>query len=194
MNNDPLKQLWQSQPAATAVFSEPELARRARRLQRGIGRRNLRETLAGLLVIAGFAYYLWKFPFPLMRLGSALLILGVLVLLWQLQRRASRQLPPEAAGLSCRDFHRAALLRQRDALRSVWLWYIGPMLPGIVVFRWGVKTELDASAPFAQGTGADLLIGAVLLAVVYLNRRAAKRLQAEVDVLDRLEPPAPPPT
>jgi len=55
-----------------------------------------------------------------------------------------------------------------------------------VVFRWGVETELDPSAPFSRGLLANLVIAAVLLCVVALNYFAARALQRQIDRLDRL--------
>jgi type II secretory pathway component PulL len=53
----------------------------------------------------------------------------------------------------------------------------------MVVFRWGVETQLDASAPFARGLVANLAIAAVLLVVVLINLYTASRLQRQIDQL-----------
>ncbi len=187
MSNDHnLKQLWQQQATPTVAFTQEAIRRQALAFQRRIAWRNRTEYAAGVLVMAVFAFYIWEFPFWLMRLGSALIIAGSLVLMWQLHRRASSQsTPADGAGMSCLAFHRAALVRQRDALRSVWLWYIGPLVPGLVVFRWGVETALDATAPFAQGWVANLVIALVLLAVIGVNLLAARKLQRKIEALDR---------
>jgi hypothetical protein len=185
MNNEELKQLWKTQAAPVAVFSEQELQRKVKTLQRKVALRNWLESLVAVPVIAVFAYYIWAFRFPLMQIGSALVIGGALVVLQQLHRRATnRPLPETLAGLPCLDFHRAQLERQRDALRSVWLWYVGPFVPGMLVFRWGVETELGANAPFARGIVANLVIAGVMLAVIWLNHRAANKLQQQINKLD----------
>lgn len=185
MNDDDLKQLWQAQPAASEPLPEAVLRKHAGKFQRRVALRNLLEVLAAVLVVAGFSRYLWLYPQPLIRLGSALTILAAVFVIYQLHRRAaSRPLPGADGALPCRDFHRAELMRQRDALRSVWRWYIGPFLPGIAVFRWGVESQLDASAPFARGWQANLIIAAVLLGVAVLNLYAARQLQRQIDRLD----------
>ena len=184
MNDDDVKQLWQAQPVPAAAYTEQQLRQRASRFQRSIGLRNAIETLAALLVIACFAHYIWLFPQPLIRLGSAMIIVAACVTIDQLYRRAARRaLPGDAMALSCLDFHKAELARQRDALNTVWLWYIGPFVPGMIVFRWGVETQLAASAPFARGWLANLAVAVVLLAIVWLNRRAARKLQRQIDDL-----------
>ncbi len=187
MNNDQdLKQLWQQQTTPSVVLTPEVLQKQANTFQRRIAWRNGTEYAAGVLVIAVFAFYIKAFPFWLMRLGSAMIIVGSLVLMWQMRRRASSQRTPgSGADMSCLDFHRAALVRQRDALRSVWLWYVGPLVPGMVVFRYGVETALDASAPFARGWIANLTIALVLLIVIGINLLAARKLQRQIDKLDR---------
>ncbi|CAN7570093.1 hypothetical protein LJR289_004051 [Pseudoduganella sp. LjRoot289] len=185
MNDDDLKQLWRMQPASSAPLPEEVLRKRASKFQRRVALRNLIEVLAAVLAVAGFSRYLWLYPQPLIRLGSVLIILAAAFVVYQLYRRASsRPLPGAESALPCRDFHRAELVRQRDALRSVWLWYIGPFLPGMAVFRWGVETQLDASAPFARGWQANLLIAGVLLAIAILNLYAARKMQRQIDRLD----------
>jgi hypothetical protein len=189
MDEQDVKNMWRSAPAAdTAPLQEAELARRARHFQRRIARRNFLEYAAALLVCVGFGFYLWKFPDPLMRLGSVLTIAGILVVVWQLRQRASsRALPGAESALPSRDFHRAELVRQRDALRSVWLWYVAPLVPGMVVFRWGVETNPDPSLPFARGWAADVMIAAIVLGVILLNLYGAHRLQRQIEQLDQLD-------
>lgn len=188
MDEQDIKNMWRAAPAAApAPLQEAELAKRARSFQRRIARRNFLEYAAALLVCAGFIFYLWEFPDPLMRAGSLLSILGTLVVVWQLRKRASsRPLPGAGSALPSRDFHRAELVRQRDALRSVWLWYVAPLVPGMLVFRWGVNTNPDPSLPFARGWAADASIAAVILVVILLNLYGARKLQRQIDLLDQI--------
>jgi hypothetical protein len=102
-----------------------------------------------------------------MRLGSVLVIAGTVAVAWQRYRRASGAPLPG------------------DALRSVWLWYVGPLVPGIIVFRWGVETELVAGAPFARGWAANAVIVLVFLAVIALNLYGARKLQRRIEALER---------
>ena len=190
MNEHDIKNMWRSAPAADGAepLQEAELAKRARRFQRRIARRNFLEYAAALLVCAGFTFYLWEFPDPLMRAGSLLSIIGTLVVVWQLHVRASsRPLPGAESSLPSRDFHRAELVRQRDALRSVWLWYVAPLVPGMVVFRLGVNANPDPTLPFARGWAAEGVIAGVVLAVILLNLYSARKLQRQIDLLDRFD-------
>ncbi|WP_296000362.1 hypothetical protein [Rugamonas sp.] len=185
MNDQDLKQLWKTQPAAAPHYSEQQLRQRARSLHRRVAVRNFLEYAAGVAVIAGFAYFIAAYRHPLMQIGSALIIVATFFVLHQLHWRASgRPLPGADAALPGRAFHRAQLTRQRDALRTVGRWYVAPFVPGVVMFRWGVETQMAGIGPFAHGPLANALIAAVLLLIVGINWRMAGKLQGEIDALD----------
>ena len=186
MNDDDLKHLWKEQPVTTADFSIDELKVEARRMHRRIAFRNAREYAACVVVVCVFAFYVDRFSYPSMRLGSILIMLATLFVAWQLKRRASNQaVPTTAGGQTWIQFQRLQLIRQRDALRSAWLWYVAPFVPGVVVFRWGVETELPIDGPFARGWLANLFVALVFLGIAALNRHAAGKLQRRIDELDR---------
>lgn len=185
MTEQDLKQLWKNQPSTNPPLSEATLRKKARQLQRRVAVRNLLEYAAGAVVIPVFAWYMWTFRYPLMQVGSALIIAATLLVLHQLWRRASSRPAPNAnAGMASRTYLRTELLRQRDALRSVWRWYVAPFVPGLVLFRWGVETQMAAGGPFARGVLANLLIAAVLLAIIGVNWWSAGRLQKRIEALD----------
>ncbi len=185
-SDDEVKRLWRAQSVPTNEFSIEELQRTAKRFRRQIVRRNAMEFAACAVLVLVFMLYLIKVPFPLMRAGSALMIAGILVVAWQLRARAStRPIPADLGAQSWLDYHRAQLVRQRDALRSVATWYIGPLIPGCVLFRLGVEIEPVAEGAFARGPIANLLIAAVAIAVVLINRYAARKLQQRIDRLEQ---------
>ncbi|WP_140630216.1 hypothetical protein [Methylibium rhizosphaerae] len=184
-SEDDLKRLWRSQAAPVTEFAVDELRRAAVRFRRRVAWRNGIEYIACAGVALVFALQLVAFPYPLMRAGSVLVIAGALVVAWQLHARASTQPTPEDRGQrTWVDYHRHQLERQRDALRSVALWYIGPWVPGLVVIRWSVETELRVDASLVRGLVASLAIAVVLVAVVIVNRIAARKLQQRIDRLD----------
>jgi hypothetical protein len=186
MKDDDLKQLWKDQSMTTATLSLEQVKVKAKRLHRRIAFRNAREYVGCGIVTCAFSLYLYRFPGLLMRTGCMLTILATLFIAWQMKRRASNQVLPSASGeQSWLDFQRAQLIRQRDALHSAWLWYVAPFLPGVIVFRWGVETELSQNAPFVRGWLANLLIALVFLGVAALNRYAARKLQQHIDTLER---------
>lgn len=184
MNDDDLKTLWKAQTAQPFQMPLADIHRRAARFQRQVRLRNWLEYGAGAVVLAGFGVYIDLFPSPLIRTGCVLTMLATLVVLFELHRRgAARQPPGVGFGLASLEFHRAELARQRDALRSAWLWYVAPFIPGVVVFRWGVETELAKSPDFAHGVIANAVIAAVFVGIALVNRWSASRLQRRLDAL-----------
>lgn len=174
--------LWREQtlPALQALPAD-ELAAQSRRLQHTVGRRNRRETLAAGLVVVVFLAYAWIFPHWLTKLGALLTVAGAGVMLWQLRRRAPARPQPEALAENVLQFHRGELARQRDSLRAVWLWYVAPVVPGLLLFLGGRQIENGHWQP-----GVVVVVAGVMAGVVGINRRAASRLQREIDALDEL--------
>lgn len=187
MNDDDLKQLWKSQPTEQLTMSAQEIHLLAEKLQRRVRVRNALEYAAGVIVVIGFAGYIERFSGPLIRTGSVLIILATAFVLYQLHRRgASRTPPAKEFGAASLSFYRAELARQRDAVRDAWLWYIAPFAPGVIVFRWGVETELANSPLFVHGALSNGVIAAVFIAIALFNRWSARRLQRRLDKLDAL--------
>lgn len=186
MNNHPaeddVRSLWRGQGLPPLHPLPPqELADQAKKLQGTVSRRNRREMIAAALITPVFLCYAWYFPHWLTKLGALLTVAGTGVVVWQLHRRASaRPLPQDWAG-SLLAFHRREMVRQRDALRSVWLWYIAPLVPGITMFLSGRQIENGRWQPWAF-----VIAGLTVAGVALLNRYAARRLQRDIDALDQL--------
>ena len=186
-SEDKLSELWKSQPLEPLQpVPLAEIRQQASEFQQRVFRRNRREYIAGAIVAPVFLAYAWIFPYWVTKLGALLTVLGTAIVMWQLYRRSSSRALPEALGSSHVAFHRSELVRQRDALRDVWLWYIGPLLPGFLVFMWGRQAELGLSHPWLYVIGLGLM-----LAIAVINRFAARRLQRQIDELGALaEPPS----
>ena len=185
---DSLKALWQSQRAETAPIAIDELRGYASKLQSAVLRRNMIEYAAAAFVVAIMGWGAIVSPFWIMKLAQAAGALGAGVVCWQLNRRGSaRHMPPDGTQ-SLLDFYRTELVRQRDALRSVGLWYIGPFVPSLILM--GVGRWFQAHNPH-RTLGTDhliIMLGGVVLvlvmAVVWLvNQLAAARLQKQIDGL-----------
>lgn len=193
-----IEKLWQDQSLEPHRMPPEELRRRMNKFQRRIFWRNIREYIAGAIVVAGFGYYEWKFPGLLLRIGSGLTILGALYVMFQLHRRASAEPAASDLGRSTYlEFHRRELIRQHDALRSVWSWYLLPFVPGLSVFMAGLaKSAMNTARVAGHPLSALLVAGfavamisfvaAVFVGVWFLNRWIARKLQAEVVQLDAL--------
>jgi hypothetical protein len=190
--------MWQQGSGEPPQFTPEEMHRNMNKFERTIARRNLVEYLAAALVIAIFLYCVWIIPMLLLRIGCCLIIMGTIYVMFQLHRRASAHAAPADMGLqSCVDFQRAELERQRDALRSVWSWYLLPFVPGMCVFLLGIfqvamRITQAAGRPFHTGIAIAAIalvagcMALVFLAIWWLNQWAANKLQAQIDEIERL--------
>jgi hypothetical protein len=185
--SDDMRNLWQAQGPGAAPLTLEELRAKAARFNTRIARRNLREYLAVLFVVAFFSYGAWTAPKLLVRAGDALEAAGAIFLAFELHRRAAASdAPGDLAWQNCADFHRTQLLRQRDALSSVWKWYIGPLTPGLaVILSSGCVDAFRHSARI--GMLSLIPVGFVALVfwlVVWVNRKAAASMQRQIDALE----------
>ena len=178
--------LWQQSSGEPPRFNPEEFRDTIKRFERRIRRRNLGEYAAAALVMGIFACYAWIFPTLLLRAGCGLVIAGTAYVVYQLHGKASARPTPAELGLrNCVDFQRSQLVRQRDALKAVWSWYLLPFVPGMAVFLVGLfqftkSTTEAAGRPFqtaAAIAGFSLVSGCVALVFVLiwlLNRRALR--------------------
>jgi hypothetical protein len=181
--NDP-RDLWQGQEVEKVVVTVDEVRRRAAQFQRRIHQRNVREYVAGVLVIAVFALQFRRVEG--WHLAPAVLsIAGTIYVMFQLYRRASaRPLPADAGIRASIEFHRVELERQRDAAHGVWRWYLLPFVPGVVAVL--VVTGID------HGIHAGLIRTGVFFVVVFagiriLNEKGARRLDRRIQELKAME-------
>lgn len=180
--NQDLKALWRDQPAEETPPLTLEIIH-ARGFQDRIKRRNLIEYVASAFVVAAFGAYIVILPDPLLKIASGMVILGTLVVVHQLHKRGSARPVP---GVDALAFHRAELVRQRDMARSVWLWYLAPFLPGLVLFQAAMILD-HPLAPLSWKLTTPALTLAFFIFCWRLNLRAARRLQAMIDELDALK-------
>ena len=201
MTDEPIeesaKSVWQSQPSLQTP-GEPapmllvELKQKMTRLEKRLFWRNTREYIAAVFVVGMYTLYIWKLTPILMRVGSGLVIAGTLFAMVQLHRRGARKFAAaEQSMTACMDFLRSELERQRDALRTVWSWYLLPFIPGMSVFFLGTAMK-SAGNPVDWGRALltfAITMGSVIFAfvvVILVNLRAARKLQKQIDDLDAL--------
>lgn len=179
--------VWQNQPVGSHPLSLDEIRSKSLKFQRSIRWRNLREYLASMAVVMYFGYVFWVRDDPLMRLGTAATVAGALYVVYQLHKRGSSRNLPEEPGLStCLEFHRIELVRQRELLRDVWRWYLLPFFPGFGLII--LSVALRVSSIPGGGELLFLVVSGVLLVsflIAKLNQWAARRLQREIDELDK---------
>ncbi|MCR9270754.1 MAG: hypothetical protein ACX94B_06095 [Henriciella sp.] len=186
-DKDPLRELWAADQGEKFTMSIAELTARSDRFRAQIKRRNWTEYLAALLVIGIFGWLAYIVPVWSVKIGAGLIIIAAIYISWQLNRVASLSADDEPAD-DLISTHRRQLVRQRDALRSVWRWYLLPFVPGIVVFSVGSTLEAGANAPLwaVLATSAVSLgfVGLVFAAVWAVNARAARKLDDEIKTLE----------
>jgi hypothetical protein len=182
------QQLWQSQPVEGIKMSAEVIRQRAGKFERRIFWRNIREYASSLVAAILFAYFFATTHIVLFRVAYALFIAGLGWVVLQLHRQgAAKSMPAAMGALTCLQFFRAELERQREVVSSVWSWYLAPLVPGFVV----LTAASVIARPYPVGLAAAVLLDAVV-AVVFLlvwkmNRRAARCLQRMIDELSAAE-------
>lgn len=181
--------IWKEQNMTATTLTPHVLDSRARDFEARLRRRNRFEHIAGGVVALfglGTGIGLWlngtatlanhMLAAGLMLLAGAAVFVGVM-----LHRRAA---PRSIDGSRpTRDSYREELVRQRDALGSVWLWYVGPFVPAFVLI-YGSNLLREGS----QWLPAGLLMATLIFMgiVIRVNRSAAVELDREISSLDRL--------
>ena len=190
---DPLQELWTHQQEETMTVDLSQLTARDDLFNSRIRWRNRRETAAGVLVLAAFGAAAVAAPIPVVQVSAALLCAGVLVVLGILHLRGAPEGPPPA-DVDTDAFlarYTAHLRREAKLLSWVPLWYIGPLVPGVLLLEgwvfgaaWPVVVERGAWGELAYHLGIQVaVIGGIAAAVIWLNWRMAAALEAEADAL-----------
>lgn len=177
MNPDSIRELWQSQEGESQRMPIEELRRRAAAFETSIRRRNWREYGASLFAGACCLWMLYA-PTPWhVRAGAVLSLAGIAAVCLNIYRMGSAPPATDAAAAS-RDWYRKELERQRDLLRGVWKWYLGPLIPGLVMWFAGVlwdHPERWLRVLVSCGIGTALFAG-----IGKLNAQTARKLDKEI--------------
>ena len=190
-DHDPVQNLWQNQPQEDFKMSIEDIRLKASKFQGTVSMRNARELIVGALLVILFASFAYLAPSPLGKAAELLSAAGVAFVMWQLIRQARAATIDEVCLVTdWAQFHRAELVRQRDALRGVWLWYLAPLVPGGVL-HWIAAGQVDFAkgnliAALATSAVGILVMALVFGGILWLNLKAAKGLQAEIDKIDRV--------
>ena len=191
---DPAQRRWAEQTEPER-FKMPlaEIRTSAVKFRARVSRRNRIEYAAAALSAGVFLFYAFALPGgPVFKAGCVAAALGALLLAWNLHRRAgsARHTDVEQVAKSLAEFHRAQLVRQRDALRSVLTWYLAPLAPGLALLLLGAALDtVERFGPLIAFGGQGLLATVIAGAYFYiwrLNRKAANALQAEIDDIDAI--------
>jgi len=182
------QQLWQSQPVEDIKMSADVIRRRAGKFEHRIFWRNIREYASSLVAAILFAYFFATTHVVLFRVAYALFIAGLGWVVLQLHRQGSAKSVPAAMGaLTCLQFFRAELERQRDVVSNVWSWYLAPLVPGFVVLTAASVIARPYPAGLVAAAFLDAVVAVIFLLVWKMNRRAARCLQRMIDELSAAE-------
>lgn len=188
---DPIKQAWQDSVTEASLPPIETIRAGADLFYRKVRRRNLIEYAACAVCVVCFSYYVFWLPLVTARIGAALIVIGTLFAAWQLHRRAPAVAPPEAAGDTSILAHtRAQLVRQRDALASIFSWYMLPFAPGLLVMAFAPIIEGRPMFPGQDARGpwiATAVTAALFGFLWWLNRVGARKLQRRIEEIDALK-------
>ena len=185
---DSMQEIWQCQPVEGVKMSVEEIRGRATKFEKKIWWRNFREYAAGAIAAVLLCFSFLGTHDALSRIAFALLIAGMAYALYQLHRHGRAKNLPAALGLGpSLQFYRNELERQRDLAGSVWTWYLGPFVPGLLISMIASMLHdthlrhLDVVAFWYA------LIAAFFIFAWRLNVRAARCLQRMIDDLQSAE-------
>ena len=133
--SDDMRNLWQAQGSGAAPLTLEELRAKAVKFSTRIARRNLREYMGAVVVVLWFGYGVWAAP-TRCSCASGTGWWSPALFTWHSNCVGG---PPHRRHRECWRGKAAwsSIGRnwcgQRDALSSVWKWYIGPLVPGLAV-------------------------------------------------------------
>ena len=169
-------------------MSVEEIRNRATKFERKIFWRNFREYIAGAIAIVLLGISFGSARDLLSRAAFALLISGMVYVMYQLHRRGSaKTMPTAAAAAPSLAFYREELKRQRDLTASVWSWYLGLFVPGLLLSAIASASHDLHLHHIAVVTFWYVLIAAFFVFVWRLNARATRCLERMIADLGAAE-------
>jgi hypothetical protein len=185
---NPAQKLWQDQPVEGIKMSVEAVRLRAGKFERRIARRNLRESVASVVVIIAFGYFFVTAQNTPLRITWGLFIAGMIWLTVQLRRKGTpRTMPEDIGSATCVSFFRSELERQRDLLKNIWPWHLGPLVPGYIALNFAWAFAPPRPTTWMTMLAFDLCFAAVFYGVWRLNQRAARCLQRSIDEISSVE-------
>jgi len=184
---DRVRNLWQSQNMEHTPMSVEQIRETAQKYRRRIRRRNAVEYVSIAATSVFFAWTIFLVPLAGMRVGAALCILGGGYVAYQLHRRAWPRIAPAGLALAnCAEFYRGELVRQRDFLRGIWRWYLGPLIPGLAWLAAAAGVANSGHLPHVWRFLAGYALAAALafFLIARTNLKAAGKIQKRIEELD----------
>ncbi len=196
MNWNDLQSTWAGQklaagPATDWTAIQRDFEAKRRRLARGLFWRDVREAAAGVFVAGVFAYSGWRMgPSGWPIAVAVLLMLGLTgFFISERMRVRRRQVGAAVALLTRLDAEIAELKHQRNLLRRVGTWYLGPCVAAGVIFGATTMAQapIPAKAKLAAGGLMVVVFAVVSWMVLALNRMAVRRqIEPRLQELEKL--------
>jgi hypothetical protein len=188
-----IQEIWQCQPVEGIKMSADQIRNRTVKFENRIFWRNAREYAGALIGAVVFAVSFVKTNDLGMRAAFVVLIAGLCYVVYELHKRAAAVPASEMGTEPCVQFHRRTLERQRDYLRHIWRWYLGPLVPGMLALvaasiRLAHERLHSLSAlQLLKGLGPLAVIVLLFVLVWKINDWAANALQKQIDELNAIE-------
>ncbi len=201
MNDDALKKLWQEQPldpgqAIPTMEQLTAMKQKMTRFDRVINRRDLGELIAALFGGGYFSFVFFQIHSLTARVGCVVIVLGMVLIMWRLLWNSRRQvkMEPNASVMDALKIELQKVEIQIGLLKSVFWWYILPIMVGVNIFFIGMN--------HSNAERAGYFVFTVLLGVFiyWLNQRAVRKqlLPLKTELESLLDPEkatvAPPPS
>lgn len=179
-----LEQIWQSQPVEGMKMSADVIRLRATKFERKISRRNLNESVGGILAIGGFLYFFVTTHDIALRVTWGLFIAGMIWIIISLHLKGTPRTMPSAMGSSsCLEFFRSELARQRDLIKNVWPWHLAPLVPGYVALNVAYALAFRKLSGWIRLGLLDVFFVALFIGIWKMNQRKASCFQRTIDEL-----------
>ena len=179
-----ISQAWRQQARESGI-TLGDIQARAAAFERRKQRQNRLTAVVVAIVVIGNALQMTGALSVAGRFGTGLLLLALIFVMYRYGKmRGAWTLPGDFGQQQSAAFYRAQLVRHRDAMRNFWWEYALPFGPGLII----VIGERAANRPRSPAQYAVLaLVFAVLIASIgWFNSRAARRIQTEIDEIDRV--------
>jgi len=185
--SEDLRQAWQRQALDAPRISLAYLQHQLEELRHRTRVRGALKYVGDFCAVAFVLVACWRFIElrPLTTVAMVLWALGALVVNVRRHRRMSVSPPAEQMGtLDALQFYRQQLVRQRDARRRSWRWWLPPIIPGMVMTAVALALETSRTAAGIAGVVVWFVFGVAL--GIAGNERVARSIQGEIDALDSM--------
>lgn len=174
-----IHRLWHDQPREEHAMNIGEIRVRADQFERRVRRWNVSTGFLFLAIIVVEGWQVWREPELVERVGDALTIAAFVYCAFWFRSRATIEAMPAGLALTTSlDFYRSQLASQRDVSSHPWRW-LAVFVPGVGLSLLGRSLDRPPAL-----TAAIAAFGvALFLAIAWVHRRTARKLQSEIDLL-----------